>query len=315
MIALILSLFLLASGIFVNKIILFAMSPTFLVGIRMTIAGFILFLYTFFHEKHRLTWNQIKSHFGILIAITLTTTLIPAILKAYSYKYMPISKAAFFGTLDPFITAIYAYFLFSERLSSKKIAGIFFGILGTLILLISTTREQLSYIAFLFISYPELAALGAVMVSRFGWILIQKLVKQNIYAPPQINTITMLLGGIISLIIAYFTNDIKIGSLTNLTLPIFQMFPLNHLDSLNAHASLIFLIAYTIIAGNIFGYTLYTYALKRYTSTFISLAGFSIPLIISFLGWLLLNEHLSIGFFLACTVIFAGLWIFFQEEK
>lgn len=311
MIALFLSFAFLASAISANKVILYALSPVMLVGVRMLIGGCILFLYTLFHKRHRLKLLSLKQDFLILLIITLTTTLIPSQLKAYALQKMVSSKMAFFGTLDPFITALYAYFFFAEKLTPKKLLGIIIGFLGACILILSSSPLEEQVKALAFISYPELAAFSSIALSRFGWLLIQKLMKANAYTPPQINTITMTLSGVISLALAFIMHATAIGALTNQA----PFFSYTFFQWLGPSSTLLFFVLYTSIIGNVFGYTLYASILKQYSATFISLAGFSIPLLVSFYGWLFLGESLSLLFFISCTITFIGLWIFFLDER
>jgi drug/metabolite transporter (DMT)-like permease len=312
MITLFLSLAFLASAISANKIVLYVLSPSLLVGIRMLLGGLILFGYTLLKPHSRFTWAPLKKHFFMLLFITLTTTFIPSQLKAYALQKMVSSKAAFFGTLDPFITALYAYFMFGEKLSVKKVLGILCGALGTTILLLSTSSLEEQFKALSFISYPELASLAAIAISRLGWILIQKFVKENIFAPAQINTITMTISGILSLFLTFFTGDFVVGTLAPFQVPLLSSFPFTLFSTISI---IVLFLGYTTLIGNVFGYTLYASSLKHYSATFISLAGFSIPLLVSLYGWLFLGEHLSSNFFIAFAITFIGMWIFSSAEK
>lgn len=303
---------LMASAISANKVILYALSPSLLVAIRMLVAGLILLVYTYVHSHQRLKWEIIKSHIGLLILVSASTTYIPSLLKAYALQNMNSSKAAFFGTLDPFVTAVYAYFLFDERLTLKKILGIVLGFAGACLLLFSTSPLEEHLKAFSFISYPELAALAAVVISRYGWITIQKLLKRNIYAPAQINTITMLVSGVLSLVTALVQNQLAIKPLGHATLPLFEKFPFSHFSSWGI---LLFFLSYTILIGNVISYNLYADVLKKYSATFVSLASFSIPLAVHLYGWLFLSESLSAQFFISCTITFIGLVLFFKDEQ
>lgn len=304
--------FLLGSAISANKVILFTMSPALLVGIRMLIAGLILFIYTILHSHHNLQIQKIKNNILLILLVTLSTTFFPSLLKAYSLKTMTSSKASFFGVLDPFVTAIFAYFLFGEKLNFSKVIGILFGCIGALVLLSSTSNVEEQLKAFYIFSYPELAALFAVIISRFGWILIQKLLKENLFSAPQINTLTMLLSGILSLISAGVYSATSIGSLQDAPFSILQKAPFVYWSP---NTQLLVFLIYTIIVGNVLGYTIYASVLKKYSATFISLAGFSIPLSVYFYGWLFLSEPLSLNFIIACLITFIGLLIFYNSEK
>ena len=303
---------LLASAITSNKVILYALSPEYLVGIRMTIAALLLAGYVVIKKKHRFNWEIVKKYIFVLAGIALFTTFFPSNLKAYALAHMPSSKMAFFGTLDPFIAAFYSWVLFKERLTKLKWLGLALGICGMLVLIFTSSPLDEQLRAFAVVSYPELAALAAFFISRFGWIIVQHYLKRGLFDPVQINVITMMIGGLISLIVAFLRERTVIKSLAQISLPVLQLPPLEWLTS---EHQLWFFLGYTIVIGNIFGYTTYAYALKRYSATFIALAGFVIPLLVHLFGWLLLNEQLSLSFFIACLITFTGVAVFYLDER
>lgn len=286
---------LLASAISTNKIILATLSPIFFVGIRMLIAGTILFAIAYAKGQ---SFNKlsIRRDALTLLFITICTTYLPSILKAYALKYMPSSKAAFFGTLDPFVTAFYTYMLFNEKLTLRKIIGMSLGCIGAFILLRSTTFTQESWPTIFIFSFPEIAALLAVILGRYGWISIQLLLRQNKYTPLQINAITMFGSGVISLITSWF-----IDTDWNFQFPVTSW--------------LLLFAVYTIIIGNVIALTLYATFLKYYSSIFLSLASFSVPLFVHFYGWVYLGEPLSFIFFLSLIFTFLGLYIFYSDKR
>ena len=311
MVALFIAFGFLASAISANKVLLYALKPEFLVGIRMTIAGLVLGGYTYFHSNHRLSWRKLRSYVPLLLVVALFTTYFPSNLKAYALAGMPSAKMAFFGTLDPFVTALFSYFFFKERLTLHKIVGILLGFAGMMILIFGPTSFEEQLKTFSVFSYAEMAAFWAIVLSRFGWIQAQQLLKKEIVSPVQINVIIMLVGGVISLMTAFVRDQMSIKPLLNTPLSLFSLSPLSMMGS----ATLLSLfLAYTIVIGNVLGYTLYAHALKRYSPLFVSLASFSIPLFVAFFGWLFLDEPLSISFFIACAVTFTGLVVFMLEK-
>lgn len=166
MISLFVAFSFLASAISANKVLLYALKPEFLVGIRMTIAGIILALYSFFSIRHRLHWKTVQPYLALVIVVSLFTTFFQANLKAYALANMPSAKMAFFGTLDPFITTLIMFFFFNERLTVYKIAGILIGFAGMMILVFGSSPAGDYLILFSRFSYPELAAFWAVALSR-----------------------------------------------------------------------------------------------------------------------------------------------------
>ena len=75
-------------------------------------------------------WGRIRSYFSLLVLTALFTTFFPSNLKAYALAHMPSSKMAFFGTLDPFVTALYSYAMHKERLTARKWIGMILGVCG-----------------------------------------------------------------------------------------------------------------------------------------------------------------------------------------
>jgi len=289
-----LAYFLLASGFSANKVLLGYLPPTFFVGIRMLCAGLIMVVYNY-RTSGRLRFSYIKRDFFTIVGVALFTTYFPSLLKAYGLKGLPSSKAALIGSCDPFVAALYAYVLWNERLTFKKFLGIAVGFFGVMFLLTSGSLSEQSLHAWFIFSWPELAALGAVFVGKYGWTLVRSLVKTERYKPTEINGLSMMTSGVLALATSFFIDPIS--SISIPSWPHFFAF-----------------FMYTIIAGNIAGYGLFAYSLKHYKFTFISLAGFSIPLFVTLIGWLFLGEQLTLLFGVSAAIIFVGLLIFHRDN-
>lgn len=163
-------------------------------------------------------------------------------------------------------------------------------------MLTSTTPLEETMLAFNIFSYPELAALAAVAISRYGWILAQIMLKQERYSPAELNGLMMIIGGCYAFITSWHTQSYQTITTLSLT-PTFFL-----------------LMAYTIIVGNIFGYTLLGFSLKRHSPTLIALTGFSVPLFVQLFGYLFLQEPLSWHFFIALAITAAGVLLFSLQE-
>lgn len=295
MIQLIVSYALLASAITANKLILFSLPPDLFVALRMFIAGMLLFGIGVWSSE-RLRWRYFKHDLFALCFIAFCVTFVPAILKAFALKYMVSSKAAFFGGLDPFITALYAFILWKEKLTPLKVIGLILGFLGTSIMLTATSPLEETMRVISVISYPELAALAAVAISRYGWILAQKMLKQERYAPAELNGLMMIIGGIYAFGATLFSHSHQAVALSAFT------------------PTIILLLTYTIVIGNMAGYTLLGTSLKKYSATFIALTGFFVPLFVQLFGFLFLQEPLSWHFFAALTITATGVGLFYYQE-
>jgi drug/metabolite transporter (DMT)-like permease len=290
-----------ASGIFVNKILLFSLGPSLLSGIRMFVSGVVILI------VNRKSYQQgslkkIAENWKSFLAITLFSTLIPTICKAYAIKNMLSSKAAFMGSFDPFITACYAYFLLGEKLSVKKIIGIVLGFCGAFILFsVHSPIEDVLETAFYF-SWPELAVLTSIAISRLGWILVQTQMRTHDFSSVDINGVVMTGAGFLALLL----------------IPVWQFFGLfqesmaipEHFWNFKTYG----LLAYTVLVGNLIAYNLYGYLLKHNSATLLSLAGAQIPIYVTLLGYFFLGEPITVKLLCAGGAIFAGIFVFYYDD-
>ena len=284
--------FFLATGVTANKLILKTWNPGLLVGIRMIISGIALLSVALYKQGFNFLHRFGKQWYYLLFLAALATFL-PAILKAYALKNTLSSKVALIGSLDPFLTAIYMYFLFHEQLNTKKWLGILLGFTGSIVLIL-THNSANTYELFGRFSLAEFAALGSVCISRYGWIKVQQLLKAGTFNVKEINGICMFFAGIYSLTSTLIFTPAAFAASTDLkTLAI---------------------LGYTIVGGNIIGYSLYSKLLKHHSATFVALAGFTMPIFIYILGWLVAGEPLYPSFILASAITFTGLLIFYQAE-
>ncbi len=284
----------LASAIITNKVILQHLPLVFFVGFRMLCGGLILLALTYRSSSHRLRFAYLKQDFLPLLGAIIFTNFVPALLKAYGLKNLMVSKAAFIGSLDPFVTALYAYVLLNERLNTRKIIGIGIAFTGALFLCFSHVGIEQTLPSFLIFSLPELAAFGHVALSRYGWTLAQVLLKKDRYSPFELLSITMIGAGVMGL-----ATSMAVDSITDIAMP-----PL----------WLVGLVAYTVLIGNVIGYTMYASFLKKHSAGLVSLAGFSIPIFVTFFGWVFLGETLSTNVIIAAAIMFIGVFIFYQNE-
>lgn len=290
MILVFLAFALIASASIANKIILKAMPLALFTGLRMFIASIILL--SWFGARHkRLRASRFKHDIIPMMLLAIGTTFVPSIMKGYALREMPAAKALLFGSLDPFFTAIYAYLLFSEKLSLRKWLGIALGMYGVLTMAGSTSELEQMFAGFSLLSKPELAALAVTLISRFGWINVQRVLRKEVFVPGEVNGLLSLFGGIFCLITAWYFGE-------------WSWF------GTSIDMSFVGLFAYTVIVGNVAAYTLYSTVLKQYPVIFVSLAGASVPIFAAFFAWLTLAEPLSMRFFYAIGLNFAGLYLF-----
>jgi len=290
---------LLASAIVANKICLRYMPPSLFVMLRMLCAGIILFIIVFWlHKKNKTNLpGRIRAHILPLTLAAFFTTFLNSLLKSYALSHMAAAKASALGALDPFITAIFAYMLWNEKLRPLQWLGIGCAIIGTFVLTLSTTplEEMLGWWSI--ISLPELAQISAVAISRYGWIMLQSMLKKSTFTPLEINAVIMIIGGLFSLISTISGID---GGFLWYGGPLFTFMGT---------------FIYTVIIGNIFVYTLYAMILKKYSSSFVSVASLSVPLFVALFGYSVLKEIPSWHFFASLGFFVLAILLFIKKKK
>ncbi len=123
-----------------GKYLMNFVSPLFLSGTRMLIAGTILLIYEYFISSEKFSFK--KKHFWIFAQIIILGQYITYGLRLYALQVLPIWKVSFFYNLSPFLTALYAYLLFNQRLLFNQWLGLFIGFLGMLPILISSSPAE-----------------------------------------------------------------------------------------------------------------------------------------------------------------------------
>lgn len=281
-------------GITINKYLLHFVSPVWFVALRMFAASAILAFMS------RSSWTRemrlrLSQDFKVIALIAACTTFLPTWLKSFGLKYMPAAKTTLLGSVDPFITAFYAYLLFNERLTWRKTIGICCGWVGFVIMVSEQNAVESVWQLWSCISWPELAVLLATVISRLGWTLAQKLLKQGRYQPIQINTLMTGVSGLCAITVAGISGQpafVEAPPLLHLAVPF----------------------AVTILGSSVLGYAMYAKCLKLYSPTHVSLVGFTVPILVAIFSWLFLAEPITYKLLVSFVALFIGMCIFESEH-
>lgn len=267
--------------------------PFFLIGTRMLLAGIILIGYQKFVRNQSFNFN--KRTWGRLALLAIFNIYLTNVFEFWGLRYLTSFKTCFIYSLSPFISALFCYFLFEEKLSVKKWIGLGIGFFGFLpILLSQTSNEELAGQFFIF-SWAELSVMMAAIISVYGWILLKQVINEDQISPLSANGVSMFLGGGMALIHSFGTENWDPIPTTNYT---------------------IFLecTVLLIIISNLICYNLYGTLLKKYSAIFMSFAGFTTPLFTALFGWFFLGEVVTWAFYLSFLIVLAGLWTYDQDE-
>lgn len=290
MIASIIILYALCASTFtLSKAILTYSQPLFYVGIRMLVAGILLYGYYRIRQKGPATIKPGDWH--LFLQIVIFHIYIAYVFDLWALQFITSIESSVIYNFLPFVSAFFSYLWFNEVMTPKKWVGLAIGSASLIPVFIN------SDVSFYHSTQcvPVIVMLGAVASSAYGWILLRELVKNRNYSPIMVNGLGMIGGGIAALATSF-------GFESWSPLPITSWGPF-----------IILTVAIIIVANFIF-YNFYGYLLKYYTATFLAFAGFMCPLFAMLFGWFFLGETITTNFFYSVIAVAVGLYLFYQEE-
>lgn len=302
--------FLFASTFTIGKAALLYISPMLLIAIRMIAGGALLLGIQYFfksRDQWRFEWRDAVSFFNI----TLFLIFISFISEFWALKYVTATKACLLYNLSPFITALLAYLLLKERLTKRQWLGMIIGFLGFLPILMTeeSGEEFMKHIGIF--SMPEIALIVAVASSCYGWIIMKHLVVLRNYSTLMVNGISMVGGGIMSLIASFiFEKSPRIF----IEEPPTSLLPMVQSPQLYTIGMIAVCIAALILIANVVCFNLYGILLRQYSPTFIAFAGFTTPAFAALLDFIFLGERVTWSFYVTMIIVFFGLWVFYKDE-
>ena len=291
----------LALSFIVAKYVLLYAQPFFLIAVRMLIAGsFLLGHQWFFGDKNSFysCLNQKKD----FLLVSIFHIYCAFAFEFWALQYISALKTVLIYSATPFITAVLAYYLLNEKLSSRKIAGMSVATIGFIPLFTLTAQESpLSLVIpdylYLYknsyVTLPDIILLLAVLSGSYGWFHVKKLINKN-HSFVFVNGSAMFIGGFLCLITSLCYEGLS-GELVS-SWPLF----------LSWLSLLIFL-------SNVVFYNLYGYLIKNYSMTFISLCGFLCPLFSALFEWGLLGGTILWQHLFCFTMVTIGLLIFHRQ--
>jgi len=268
--------------------------PFFLIGSRMAFAGLLLLTHQWVYNRKAFRFSP--SHLFYLFFLGFLSIYLTNVAEIWAIQHMASSKACLIYSLSPFLSAAVAFLILGERLTPKKWLGLLVGFMGLIPVFIIQAPTETPMHEFIRISWAECSMLVAVLGSVFGWIILKKLISEYKDSPLMANGIGMTLGGTMALLHSYAAGES------------WNPLPVTNLQPFLQNTLLMCLIS------NIVCYNLYGYLLKRYSATFMSLAGLITPFFAAFFGWYFLGETISWHYFAAVSIFGVGLLLFYQEE-
>jgi len=267
--------------------------PLFLISMRMLVSGPLLLAYVYFFKRKDFRIERI--HWPLFVQAIIFQIYLGYLFDFWSLQFMDTGKNVLIFTLAPFITALIAYVLYSEKLSRQKIIGLSIGFIGVMPVLLTKTTQESSFFQIGLLSWPEIVAIAAVGTIAYGWIVVGRLTKEHNYSPLMINGISMFIGGLLILCSSPFLDSWNPRPFT-------------------AYWPFFTYTVFLIIVSNLITYNWYSLLLCKYTATFIAFVSFTEPLYVALYSWIWLGETVTWHFFVSLGLIILGLYLFYKEE-
>lgn len=261
--------------------------PWFVTSIRQGLAGLIVLIILLFKKELQwIGWKNLKhqlipSVLMIVIANGFTTV---------AEQTLPSGLASVISAMSPILIFIGSILFGLQKASLKGLVGVIIGFSGVIFIFkdgLGSFLDKDYRIGVLFMILAILAwAAGTIYTKTHAY-------KSNNIALNLFYQFTM--ASCIQLVLAF----------------IFSPNP----DVSSWSSRSIFASLYLSIFGSVIAFFCYNYALKRVTAVQVSILSYVNTIIAVFLGWLLLNEKITVDFIIATVLIILGVFIINYKKK
>lgn len=247
-------------------------------AIRFLLGGIIFFLFTLLRGYSVPNWRQWLS--AAWVGMLLSGVGNCAV--AYAIGFMPTGLVALLvATLPGWMVGLDYFFFGKQKPSRFTVIGLGVGLVGMYILLNPTDslaqREIPLFPAFL-------VFIGSI---TWAWGSLQ---SPYLDMPPQMQTtaIQMLSGGVFSLLMSVLLEPAGFTKLADMTTQTYVA------------------LAYLIVMGSFIGYSAYVWLLHHAPPSLTATYAYVNPVVAMLLGWIIVNEKLSIRSLIASGVVLTG---------
>ena len=280
------------AGVFTfGKQSLNAGAPFFLCALRLIPAGLIFLggVYFFDRKNFFIKKDGLKSLIGLI-----TFVFFMDVFRFVGLNYVSSSYGALLSTLSPFIASLFAWHVYDEKLTKKKIMALCLGSAAVLPIVISNLTAPIVESKWLI-----MIGYGALFISTTSVVIrtffLKDLVDIKKYNISMILGITFTCVGTASLIISGICEQ-------------WNPIPCTNIYSILPH------IIGIMILYNIFAQPLYAYLVKKYPVTLVTFFMFATPLITVLLNYFLYNQPIQMIFIFSCILLAGAFFIFYQKE-
>lgn len=259
--------------------------PLFIVAMRMLFAGGLTVSFLWFTKKEVFAIK--KNDWWLFGVMAICGICFANLLEVISLKLASPDYLTLLYTMAPFITALFSYFIFREKLTLRQFIGLGIGVGGVLPVILAPLWGCDGIHVWL----ADGPILGATVLSIIGWCVAKILITKRHYHYLLVGGVSMFLGGVLALVLsACFESWIFIPGIGW---------------------------GYILLAAllaNICAYNLYCYLLTTTSLIFVVFASVLNPIFSSLWSYLFLGKPVSILLYISLTVVSIGLGLFYYDE-
>lgn len=255
--------------------------PWFVAGLRQFLAAIILLIILIFSKN--LQWIGWKN-FGNQIVLASLMLIVANGMTTVAEKHLTSSLASLISATSPLAVFILSIFFSLQKFTIRGLIGVLLGFSGILFIFKDGLQDLLNPEYRMGVIFMFFAICGWA----FGTIYTKKInhIPQNI----SLNLFYQFsFAGVIQIIFGFLsTEEINISawSLTSILATV-----------------------YLAVFGSVITFFAFHFALKKITPTQISILSYVNTIIAIFLGWLILDEEISLPFLIATVLIICGVFI------
>ncbi|MBF8456920.1 EamA family transporter [Kaistella sp. G5-32] len=255
--------------------------PWFVAGIRQFLAGIILLVVLLFSKK--LKWIGWKNFTNQIILASLMLVVANG-MTTVAEKHLTSSLASLISSTSPLLVFLLSILFSMQKFSIRGLVGVLIGFSGILLIFKDGLEDLLN------VEYRM--GIIFMFIAIFGWAFGTIFSKKNHQHTQNISLnlfYQFSFAGIVQIIFGFLFSD-QIN---------FAMWSFKSM----------FATVYLAIFGSVIAFFAFHFALKKITPTQISILSYVNTIIAIFLGWLILDEPISVTFIMATVLIICGVFI------
>lgn len=274
------------------KLALHETNAFFLETIRMVIGGTFLLGYCLVRGKSKIYID--RKDWGLFAQLIFFYMYLSYFAGGWALQYISSLKANILYSIVPFVSAALGYLILRDKPTINKIMGMSVGVIGLLLILLTSDHTHAPLGEFMNISMPEVMMLVSIFSTEYGYFLLKRLFDKG-YPLVLINGLAMFIGGSLSLVSALFIFQKQVIQYTNLWVVI-------------GYAAFLFAII------NVIDIAFYGKLIKKYSVTFLTFAGFLTPIFGVLYSTIFMGESISLTHIGAFSLILFGLYLYSRSD-